>query len=300
MATFGDINFRLAKEFPGVDPDIRRGVINDRYTQILDRLPWSRLDVEQVIQTVPQYTTGTIATTNTGTALVLTGGAFTPAMDGYQIHLDGRTEAYRFTYVDAANATIDRPYEGTTNPTAGFVLSQSIYALPASCRIIRSIRNLSLPVPVTKRDRALGDFTDPARILVGPPVRWNDWADGTAVPPPPQVEFWPAPDRVYSMLVSFTAEVTPFGAADTSVAFAIWARPSALMAGCRADLAMLPSNPNLALGQMSEGLFEKRVAEMVNNESRKQGGQQMTAQPAYTRHRLRRWTQTYRDLREVL
>ena len=33
-----------------------------------------------------------------------------------------------------------------------------------------------------------------------------------------------------------------------------------------------------------------RITEMVNNESRKQGGQQMTAQPAYTRHRLRRWT----------
>lgn len=296
MASFGDINFLLAKEFPGVDPDIRQGIINDRYTQILDRLPWSRLDTEMVIQTVAQYNSGTIQTTNGTQALALTGGAFTTQMSGRQIHLDGRTEAYTLTFVDAAHANLDRPYEGDSNAIAGFVISQSILTLPASCRIVRSLRNLSLPLPIEKRDRASADVTDTARIAVGPTVRWNQWADGSGSPIPMQVELWPAPDKVYSILVSFTAEQSVFGAADTGVALLPWIRPGALKAGCRADLSMLPSASNIAAAQLHEALFEKRVGELVNEESRRQGGSQMAMQGAYTRHRALRWVGNYRSI----
>ncbi|HEX4275828.1 MAG TPA: hypothetical protein VHZ74_10755 [Bryobacteraceae bacterium] len=300
MSTFGDINFLLAKEFPGVDADVRQGIINDRYTQILDRLPWSRLDTETVIQTVAQYNTGTIQTTNASTALVLTDGAFTTQMSGRQIHLDGRTEAYTLTFVDATHATLDRPYEGDPNATAGFVISQSILTLPTSCRIVRSLRNISLPIPIEKRDRASADVTDPARIAVGPPTRWSQWADGSGSPIPMQLELWPAPDNVYSILISFTAEQTAFGTADTGVALLPWIRPGALKAGCRADLSMLPGVNNLAAAQLHEGLFEKRVGELVNEESRRQGGAQMAMQGTYTRHRADRWARQFRAINKVL
>lgn len=295
MATFGDINFRLSKEFPGVDADIRAGIINDRYTQILDRLAWSRLDAETVLQTVARYTTGTLAVAAIGTALTLTGGTWTTAMTGRQIHIAGRSEYYTFTYVSATTGTLDRAYEGDAETEATYTISQSILTLPAACRIVRSIRNLSVAVPIEKRDRASGDVTDPARLLTGPPVRWNDWKDSTATPPPPQVELWPSPDLVYSLAVSYTAEQTTFGAADTGVSFLPWTRPAALIAGCRADLNMLPTNSNLGLADMHESLFEKRLAEMVNDESRRQGGSQMTMQSAYTRHRQQRWAQNYRE-----
>jgi hypothetical protein len=300
VATFGDINFRLAKEFPAVDADVRQGIINDRYTQILDRLPWSRLDAETVVQTVAQYNTGTIATTNGGTALVLTGGTFTTQMSGRQIHLDGRTEAYTFTFTGATTGTIDRPYEGDSNATAGFILSQSILTLPSTVRIVRSLRNLSVPIPIEKRDRASADVTDPARVLVGPPVRWSQWQDGTTAPLPMQIELWPAPDKVYSILLSVTSEQSTFAASDTGVALLPWTRPAALMAGCRADLNMLPAIGNLSLGEAHELLFEKRLGEMVNEEARRQGGSQMVAQNAYTRYRTRRWAQTFRSTDKVL
>lgn len=295
MATYGEISFRLAKEFPGVDPDIRAGIVNDRYTQILDRLAWSRLDTETVIQTVAKYETGTVAIAAAGTELTLTGGTWAAAMSGRQIHIAGRTEYYTFTYVSATTGTIDRAYEGTVETAAGFVISQSILTLPPACRIVRSLRNISVPVPIDKRDRSSADYTDPARILTGPPVRWNYWMDSSATPPPPQVELWPSPDQVYSIAVSYTAEQTTFGASSTGVSLLPWARPSALIAGCRADLNMLPTNPNLGLADAHESLFEKRLSEMVNDESRRQGGSQMVAQSSYTSHRQRRWSQTYRE-----
>jgi hypothetical protein len=300
LATFGDINFRLAKEFPAVDADVRQGIINDRYTQILDRLPWSRLDTELVLQTVAPLSTGTIQTTSGSQNLILTGGTFTTQMSGRQIHLDGRTEAYTFTYTGATTGTIDRPYEGDSNATAGYVLSQSILTLPSNVRIVRSLRNLSVPIPIEKRDRASGDATDPARVLTGPPNRWNQCQDGSSQPIPMQIEIWPAPDKVYSIAVSATAEQSTFGAADTSVALLPWTRPGALMAGCRADLSMLPGVNNLTAGAAHEALFEKRLAEMVNEESRRLGGSQMVAQNAYTRYRTRRWAQTYWRNNQVL
>jgi len=301
VATLGEINFRLAKEFPGTDADVRLGIINDRYQEILERLPWSRLDVETVIQTVAQYATGTVAVVAGGTALTFTGSTITAAMSGRQIHIGGRSEAYTFTYASASTGTIDRPYEGGEDATAsGFVISQPILTLPSSCRIVRSLRNLSLPTPLTRRDRSQADFTDPARIAVGQPRQWNDWMDANTTPPPPQVELSPAPDAVYSILVSYTAEQAQFGLGDTSVALLPWTQPGALMAGCRADLAMLADPPRVALAETSEAKFEQRVEQMVNNESRRQGPAQMSMQDAYTRHRQARWAQPFRNQRQIL
>lgn len=303
-STFGDINFRLSKEFPGVDADVRQGIVNDRYTQILKRLPWSRLDTEGVIQTVARVTDGgagvTLSVANTGTALVASGNVFTAGMTGRQIHIDGRTEAYTLTYVSATNATIDRPYEGDTNATAGFTISQSIITLPTNCRLVRSLRNLSVPVRIEKRDRAIADQTDPARIATGPPVRWNQWQDGSSSPVPMQIELWPAPDLVYSILVSVTVEQGLLGAADTGVALVPFLQPGALMSGCRADLNMLPGVGSLATAEAHEALFEKRLNEMSNEEARLQGGAQMQMKSTYTKGRTRRWAQVYGNTREIL
>lgn len=296
MATLGDISFRLAKEFPGVDPDVRLGVINDRYREILQRVPWSRQDVETTVQTVAQYNTGTVAVANGATALTFTDSTITAAMTGRQIHIQGRSEPYTLTYVSASTGTIDRPFEGDAVTDAGFFIAQSILTLPANCRFARSLRNLSLPGLITKRDRAQGDVTDPGRSAVGQPQRWNEWMDDISTPPRMQVELYPAPDNVYSIQVSYTAEQSDLAASDTSVALKVWTQPGALLAGCRADLCRLDEKPTTA--DSWEVQFEKRVAEMVNEESRRQGATQMSMQSAYTRHRVTRWAGTYRRMNQ--
>lgn len=298
MATLGYINQRLTKEFPGVDAVVRLGIINDRYQEILERLPWSRLDKETVIQTVAQYVTGTVAITAGGTAITGTGTAWTAAMTGRQIHIAGRSEAYTFTYASATTGTIDRAYEGATETAGAYLIAQSIYALPSDCRIIRSLRNLSLPKLINRRDRAQGDVTDPGRIFAGPPSYWNEYMDDSSDPPLMQVELWPAADAIYSVQVSYTAEKGYLAQSDTSVAFVPWAQPGALMAGCRADLALLAEK--LPLAQIHAGHFENLMVQMVNNESRRQGPSEMTMQSVYTRHRQKRWGQNYRDLRQPL
>lgn len=298
-ATLGYINQRLTKEFAGVDPVIRLGIINDRYQEILQRLPWSRLDKETVIQTVAQYITGTVEINAGDTAMTLTGGTWIPSMTGRQIHIAGRSEAYTFTYASAATGTIDRPYEGDAETIAGYLIAQSIYALPSDCRFLRSLRNLSLPRPISRRDRAQGDTTDPGRMFAGPPGYFNEWMDDLSSPPDMQVELWPAPDNVYSIQVSYTAEKGALASSDTSVAFVPWAQPGALMAGCRADLSKLPGpamNLNLSLSHAND--FERLMIQMVNNEARRRGPSELRMQPAYTRHRMKRWAGAYRYQRE--
>ncbi len=52
MATYGEIRLRLKKLFPSVDLELLNGWIQDRYTEILDRLPWQRLSKSEPLPTV--------------------------------------------------------------------------------------------------------------------------------------------------------------------------------------------------------------------------------------------------------
>ncbi len=57
--TLGALRLRLSKLAPGVDLELLNGWIQDRYTEILDRLPWQRLEVTAPLATVatqPIYT----------------------------------------------------------------------------------------------------------------------------------------------------------------------------------------------------------------------------------------------------
>jgi hypothetical protein len=115
MATYGQIRLRLSKLAAGVDRELIDGWIQDRYTQILDRLPWKRLEGETVIQSPPSYQVGTVTATQGSNAIVGVGTAWTQAMNGLMIRIANDQEFYVFTYVDATDATLDRPYEAQTD-----------------------------------------------------------------------------------------------------------------------------------------------------------------------------------------
>jgi hypothetical protein len=112
--TYGQIRLRLAKANPGVDLELIDGWIQDRYTEMLDALPWKRLEGEIVLQSPPSYQTGTLAAQQGSANITGSGTAWTAAMDGLTIRIANASEYYMFTYVSATAGTLDRAYEQPT------------------------------------------------------------------------------------------------------------------------------------------------------------------------------------------
>lgn len=49
---YGELKYRLTKQYPGIDPELLEGWIADRYSEILDQLNWERLRVEATLTLV--------------------------------------------------------------------------------------------------------------------------------------------------------------------------------------------------------------------------------------------------------
>src|ERR1035441_8175333 len=140
--TYGQIRLRLSKLAPAVDLELIDGWIQDRYTEILDGLPWKRLEGETVIQSPASYQVGTVTATLGATSIAGAGTNWTSDMDGLTIRIGNNEEFYVFTQTDATDATLDRPYEGGDGgPGLSYRIDQNIFLLPADCRILRGVRS---------------------------------------------------------------------------------------------------------------------------------------------------------------
>lgn len=118
MPSYGQIRLRLSQLAPGIQIELIDGWMQDRYTQILDELPWKRLESESIFQSPPSYSVGTL-TANQGSAAVTgLGTNWDPSMMGRYIRISGQSQFYIFNWVDATHGTLDRPYE---DETAGIV-----------------------------------------------------------------------------------------------------------------------------------------------------------------------------------
>jgi hypothetical protein len=117
--TYGQIRLRLSQMAAGVPIELLDGWLQDRYTQMLDELPWKRLEGEIVLQSPPSYQVGTVTATQGSASIVGAGTVWTPAMTGLMIRIACGQEFYTFTYVSAEGATLDRPYEGSTSSITG-------------------------------------------------------------------------------------------------------------------------------------------------------------------------------------
>lgn len=114
MATYGQIRLRCSKLAAGVDLELIDGWLQDRYTAIMDELPWKRTEGETVFQSPASYQVGTLTATQGSAAVAGAGTAWTAAMTGLTIRIAGAQEFYVFEQTGATTGTLDRPYEGST------------------------------------------------------------------------------------------------------------------------------------------------------------------------------------------
>ena len=287
MATYGEIRARLAIVAPGLHLTVLDGFLNDRYTQILDRLDWRRIRKETVIQTVAVYETGTVALTNGLNTVTGTGTTFTSAMTGRLFRNVLDNAYYTFTYVSATSGTLDRVYEGETGTGLTYKIAQNRYTLPSDCKIIDGARLLDPPGELIKKSAAELDFMAPHRPTYGAPEFWAPSLDDSSDPPLGRIEFYPIPDEVTSIVVAYTAEQAALSS--TSVTVLPWVRPAAMVEGTMADIRRLEKDPSLAASH--EARFETLVADMIRTLAFERGPQQLAMAGRFTRHRRLRGLQ---------
>jgi len=282
--TYGEIRYRLNKIVGGVDHDILDGYIQDRYKEILDRIPWARLESRSVLQTVAEYNTGTVTVTNGSTTILGSGTTWTTEMSGRMIRISSESEYYEFTRTSETAGTLDRPYEGETASALAYQINASIYTLPSDLRILNGMSSFSLGDELVKK--SLGELREmaPRRDQYGSPQFYAIYPDQGSDPPLSQVELYPIPTNVESLPYEYTADQDAPSAASTSLL--PWMRPAALIAGVRAELS-----DDLAVKQYWEARFTKLVADMVIDAARRAGPVPIKMDKRYTRHRVRRWAE---------
>lgn len=270
---------------PGVDLDLLDGWINDRYAAILDRMAWQRLEVRSTFQTTAEYATGTVSVTAGSTALVGTGTTWTSAMTGAMFRVGSDNAYYEFAYVSATSGTLNRAYEGTTDALAAYRLNRNVYGMPADLRSLVSVESFETGLPLKKLSLAEMNALFPTRSLYGSPLYWCPYMDAQSDPPAPQIELYPIPEAAQGFPYHYIADPS---VSDTLLP---WLRPSALIAGVRADICMSAGvHFNAAMAQLFETQFERAVMELVGMEMRRAGPVKIEMPSRHTAHRARRWT----------
>jgi hypothetical protein len=240
--TYGQIRMRIVKACPGVDPELIDGWIQDRYTEILDSVPWKRMEGESAFQSPASVIAGTVTATQGSPAIVGVGTAWTVAMDGLMIRIANGTEFYIFTFVDATHATLDRDFEQVGAASLAYRIDQAVFPMPASCAIVRGVRALHNSPHIALVTPAELNRLDPQRTVYGTPTRaaatWDSYSD----PPLLQLEFNPipsSPDSVgntLSFIVDYIFDAAGIDPTQTGVDLLPWTRPQAIIEGVMASI----------------------------------------------------------------
>jgi hypothetical protein len=278
--TYGQIRMQVTQRFPGVSLDLIDSWILGRYQEILDKLPWQRLEEQTVIQTVETYAAGTLSATKGSTGLVGAGTAWTTGMTGRVIRIAERAEYYEFTRTGATAGAVDRGYEGETGSGLGYRIDQNVYGLPAGLRVLKGAAPLdgSAPLEIVSLARLNGLARN--RPMYGRPAFAALYMDDTSTPPAPQVEFYPIPDTVLGVRLHYDAEAV--GSADTAVSLLAWVRPMCLLKGVEAE--GLAFQEKFVAAGLAEKRFESLLRDMIVNQCTAKGGVRWKIHPRFSRH----------------
>ena len=281
--TYGQLRLRLSKLAAGVDRELIDGWIQDRYTQILDQLPWKRLEGETVIQSPASYQVGTLSVSQGSANVVGAGTAWTSAMTGLMIRIANGPEFYIFTYASAEGGTLDRPYEEPDAAGAAYRIDQSIFTLPLDCRVLRAVRGFHPSRELELISPAELNRLAPGRHRYGVPRFAAHTWDANTDPPLMQIELYPIPDspdplsNTLSFAVDYIYDPGDIDPSQTSASLLPWVRPAALIKGVQADAALWQEKLTLAQGY--ESTFEKLVKQMAMINALQRGPQALRLAP---------------------
>ncbi len=287
MATLGDLALRIIKKFPGTDLELVEGWIEQRYRDVLDRVPWPRQETRIVVGLPAEYNTGTIAATNGSNAVTITTGVFTPAMTGRVIRVPVEEVLYVFEYVDATTGLLDRGYEGVTGTGKTFRMNARILDLPANVRMITGVTR-SDGQPLASWSKTEMRYRSARGKGVGEPIAYCPAVDGADNLP--RIEIYPLPE-VYS---SLEVEAVLEGSVDATVKstpLTTWMNPSVIEDGVSANCAA--SKADWTSADRFEGAYERGVAAAINKAAERMGPVELRGE--VRPERVARWADHRRD-----
>jgi hypothetical protein len=285
MSTLGQLRQEIVQIAPGVALPVIDGFIRDRYTQVLDRLNWTRLHAQTILEIPSTYNAGAVAATNGLTAVTGTGTTWTAAMTGRMFRIGSENQWYSFTYVSATSGTLDRAYMGSTASGLSYKLNQNLLTLPAEARIVEDVICLDPPRALDKTDVLRAADGYPNRAVYGTPTEWLEQMDTQSSSPAIQVELLPVPDAATSIQVNYVYDAS--APTSTASSFAPWVRNGTLKSGVLADVSMIAKDFNST--DRYERQFEQRVQQAVANDCQRRGGVRIEMATSMTDHRIRRW-----------
>ena len=278
MATFGEIRFFLTKRFPGVDPDLLDGYINDRYKDIIDWTDWKPLELSGTLQTVAPISDGTVAVIKGSTTVTGTSTGWTSAITGRGFRPAARSEIYTATFVSATQLTLDRGYEGDTATALAYRIFQNIYSLGATVRLLDSLRDPNAQRDLDQKTREELDEISPSRARVDAPEFYVlielDGSNNT------QVELYPIPIDARGLPFRGTKTVAALSA-DTDTILP-WVSVRAIKLGAEADLLAL--REDLAGAGAKEAGYQEAIQKMIREEAPRIGVTKIQPASRFTRH----------------
>lgn len=285
---YGALRLQIVQENPGAAIEKIDGWIQDRYSEILDRIEWKRAEAESVLVSPVSYTTGTLVATLGSTTIVGTGTTFTAAMTGHMIRIDDQSEYYQITFVDPTHVTLDRGWEHPTTTASTYRIDQAIFLLPSDCRILKACRSLHDREPPIERVTP-GELNRRAgqRRSYGSPTMYAPTWDNFADPPIMQVELYPIPDcpnsggEILSFVIQYDFDSSAIAPAQTSDSMLPWVRPAALKAGVKANALM--DAKDWVGAQTMQKEMDRLVGIMARVNTAQIGPEQIRTAPEYGR-----------------
>lgn len=186
---------------------------------ISSRYPWPWLLTNTFVQTVADYTTGTITGTAGSTALTGNATAWTsasPNQTNTYIQPANDTNWYQVkTVVSGTSITLANPL--TAAVTAGtYTLRTTYYDLPANCLQVFDVRQTNTPAKLTCLGIYSLDLFQPDINTTSNPTGYflfgEDPAIAVGTAKQYQIGFFPCPDAKYNIQIRYYQEMTDLSA----------------------------------------------------------------------------------------
>lgn len=139
--------------------------INYVQQDLCARWPWPFMESREAIQTVTDYTTGTVSVAVAGTTVTGDSTVFTTTMAGgqYYIQFEGSNDWYKITTRNSnTEIVIEQGYAGTDALSdATFIVRKFFYSMSSACDRIVSVRNWGTPLKMVNMDPRTVDAIRP-------------------------------------------------------------------------------------------------------------------------------------------
>jgi hypothetical protein len=137
------------------------------------------MESREAIQTIPDYTTGTVSVASAGTTVtgLLTVFTTTMAAGQYYIQFEGSNDWYKIaTRVSNTEITIEQGYTGTDALSgATFIVRKFFYSMSSACDRIVDVRNWGTPLKLVNMDPRTVDALRPNPQSTNSPYGYLCW-----------------------------------------------------------------------------------------------------------------------------